>query len=249
MFGQPLRHAAEAKATAQPDSSGDPLPSSPMDSAAGLSPASLQAGPPAASGKTAFTNNDFPKGEPSVFPLAAGTWRHDAAGGQEPVPRLSARSERPRLSGPEQAEGDRTMEGIETTPPPHAIASLPTPERSPGLRRQAARKPRPATSSPPSKPCNRSSGRSVPPPSPSGRRSPASAASGPWPCRCFPIPSPAATRMPAGRPSATSSNRCCRPSEYDSAKADNLHRFLHVPDRHLGHARRIATAWRAAQTR
>ena len=38
----------------------------------------------------------------------------------------------------------------------------------------------------------------------SGRRSPASAASGPSPCRSSPTRSPAATRTPAGRPSARS---------------------------------------------
>ena len=72
----------------------------PAASDRGLSPASLQPEPPAATGQTAFTKDDFPKGEPSVSPVAAGTGRHDAAGGLKPVPRLFARYERPRLSGP-----------------------------------------------------------------------------------------------------------------------------------------------------
>ena len=89
----------------------------------GLSPATLQPEPPAATGQTAFTNDVFPKGEPSVSPVAAGTGRHDAAGGQEPGSRLSARSERPRLAGPSNAEGDRIMEGTDTTTAPPVIAS------------------------------------------------------------------------------------------------------------------------------
>jgi len=81
----------------------------------GLSPATLQAEPPAATGQTAFTNDVLPKGEPSVSPIAAGTGRHDAAGGHEPVPRLSAAFERPRLSGPQLQAGDRIMEETTTT--------------------------------------------------------------------------------------------------------------------------------------
>jgi N12 class adenine-specific DNA methylase len=100
----------------------------------------LQPVPPAATGQTAFTNDDFPKGEPSVSPVAAGTGRHDAAGGLKPVPRLFARYERPRLSGPEQAEGIRIMEETDTTTAPAKIASLPTPERSPGFAQAGGEK-------------------------------------------------------------------------------------------------------------
>jgi N12 class adenine-specific DNA methylase len=114
MFGQRPRHAA----TASPDSPGDsPLPGAPA-AADGLSAATLQPEPPAAIGQTAFTNNDFQKSEASVSPVAAGTGRHDAAGGLKPVSRLFAASERPRLSVPEQAEGDRNMEGTMTITSP-----------------------------------------------------------------------------------------------------------------------------------
>jgi hypothetical protein len=66
----------------------------------------------------------FQKGEPSVFPIAPGTGRDDRGTvGIEPVSRLFAASESPRLSGPEQAEGDRTMEGTATIIPPPAISS------------------------------------------------------------------------------------------------------------------------------
>ena len=150
MFGQPPRRTAAAVDCPAGFLRRFPWLLQPAASAGGLSPATLQPEPPAASGQTAFTKDVFPKGEPSVSPLAAGTGRHDAAGGLEPVSRLFARSERPRLSGPEPAEGNRTMEGTDTTTPP---------PNSP-----VARKPRPATSSPPSAHCNRSSGRNVPPP-------------------------------------------------------------------------------------
>ena len=96
-------------------------------------------------------------------------------------------------------------------PWPHRFRQRQTPRRRSLPKSPAARRPRPATSSPPSarsRPSSRSSG---PPRRRSGRRSPASRASGRSPSRSSPTRSPAATRTPPGRPSARSCRRSSRP--------------------------------------
>jgi N12 class adenine-specific DNA methylase len=102
--------------SAAPVPAGHPLSARPTAAALGLSDARLQAEPPAATGQTAFTNDVIPKGEASVSPVATGTGRHDAAGGPEPVTRLSVARERPRWSGPEPAEGIRIMDDTDPAP-------------------------------------------------------------------------------------------------------------------------------------
>ena len=61
----------------------------------------------------------FSKGEPSVSPAATSTGRDDRGSvGEEPGPRLSGRSERPRQPGPEiHGDGDHAMDGSSHTEP------------------------------------------------------------------------------------------------------------------------------------
>src|SRR5271157_4529860 len=104
--------APEQDVSAVPTSPGDPPPPSPSAPDRGLSAATLQTEPPEAREQTAFTKDVFPKGEPSVSSLASGTGRAMRPVGEEPVPRLPGRSERPRQSGPEfHGDGDHAMEG------------------------------------------------------------------------------------------------------------------------------------------
>jgi N12 class adenine-specific DNA methylase len=90
----------------------------------GLPPANSRPGPPAATARAAFANQELPRGEPSASAVAAGTGRHDAAVGRGPASRPSDRPERPRSPGPETgpAGGDHRIEATDTTGPPSLIA-------------------------------------------------------------------------------------------------------------------------------
>ena len=124
MFGQPPRHAATA--SARPPCRIPPaipflLRLRPRR---GLPPRRYSRSRPPQPDKRLSQMMIFQKGEPSVSPVAAGTGRHDAAGGLKPgLASVCSLAKGPGCRGLATPGGDRIMEETDTTTAPPAIAS------------------------------------------------------------------------------------------------------------------------------
>ena len=188
MFGPPPRQPPPPR---RPPSRIPPaIPFLPAPAPPGPSSATLQPQPPAATGQTAFTTMIFQRVN-LPFLRCAGTGGTMPPVGKRPAWRL--------LLAPGKAPAGGAGTGRRR---PHHGRNRHDHRTARHRQRRESQGPRHPRRHP--HPASRSSRSTARPPPMSGRRSPASAASGPWPCRSFPIRSPAATRTPAGRPSATS---------------------------------------------